>query len=42
VLSLHALGEPPYLAERARAMRSTGAEVVKIAIEARRLGDMIP
>ena len=43
VLSLHAFGEPPCdLAERARAMRSTGAEVVKIAIEARRLGDMIP
>jgi 3-dehydroquinate dehydratase/shikimate dehydrogenase len=43
VLSLHAFGEPPCdLEERARAMRSTGAEVVKIAIEAKRLSDMLP
>jgi 3-dehydroquinate dehydratase/shikimate dehydrogenase len=43
VLSLHAFGEPPAdLSDRARAMRSTGAEVVKIAIEARRLQDMFP
>lgn len=43
VLSLHAFGEPPAdLAERARAMRSTGVEVVKIAIEAQRLGDLLP
>ena len=36
VLSLHAFGEPPSdLLERARAMRSTGAEIVKIAIEAK-------
>jgi 3-dehydroquinate dehydratase/shikimate dehydrogenase len=40
VLSMHAFGEPPSdLVERARAMRSTGAEVIKIAIEARRLTD---
>lgn len=43
VLSLHAFGEPPSdLLDRARAMRSTGAEIVKIAIEARRLTDMLP
>jgi 3-dehydroquinate dehydratase/shikimate dehydrogenase len=43
VLSLHAFGDPPSdLIERARAMRSTGVEVVKIAIEAQRLGDMLP
>ena len=43
VLSLHAFGEPPCdLVERARAMRSTGAEIVKIAIEAQRSGDTMP
>jgi 3-dehydroquinate dehydratase type I len=43
VLSLHAFGEPPSdLEDRARAMRSTGAEVVKIVIEAHRLDDMLP
>ena len=43
VLSFHAFGEPPTdLLERARAMRSTGAEIVKIAIEAQRLGDVLP
>lgn len=43
VLSLHAFGEVPAdLAERAAAMRRTGAEVVKIALEARRLSDMRP
>ena len=43
VLSLHAFGEPPSdLLERARAMRSTGAEIVKIAIEAQCLGDVLP
>jgi 3-dehydroquinate dehydratase / shikimate dehydrogenase len=43
VLSLHAFGEPPSdLLERARAMRSTGAEIVKIAIDAQRLGDVLP
>jgi 3-dehydroquinate dehydratase/shikimate dehydrogenase len=43
VLSLHAFGEPPAdIIERARAMRSTGVEVVKIAIEGQRLGDMLP
>jgi 3-dehydroquinate dehydratase / shikimate dehydrogenase len=43
VLSLHAFGEPPTdLHERARAMRSTGAEIVKIAIDARRLCDTLP
>jgi 3-dehydroquinate dehydratase/shikimate dehydrogenase len=42
VLSLHAFGEPPAdLADRARAMRSTGVEVVKIAIEAERLSDVL-
>jgi 3-dehydroquinate dehydratase/shikimate dehydrogenase len=42
VLSMHAFGEPPVdLAERARAMRSTGAEIVKIAIEAERLTDVL-
>jgi 3-dehydroquinate dehydratase/shikimate dehydrogenase len=43
VLSLHAFGAPPAdLLERARGMRSTGAEVVKIAIEAGRLSDVLP
>ena len=43
VLSLHVFGEPPSdLLERARAMRSTGAEIVKIAIEAGRVSDMLP
>jgi 3-dehydroquinate dehydratase/shikimate dehydrogenase len=43
VLSLHAFGAPPAdLLERALAMRSTGVEVVKIAIEAGRLGDVLP
>jgi len=43
VLSLHAFGEPPGdVEDRARAMRATGAEIVKIAIEAKRLGDMLP
>jgi len=43
VLSLHTYGIPPSdLGERARAMRSTGAEVVKIAIEAGRVSDMLP
>src|SRR6476660_2644244 len=38
VLSHHAFGQPPAdLRELARAMRSTGAEIVKIAIEAERL-----
>src|SRR5206468_11179539 len=43
VLSLHAVGDPPAdLVQRASAMRATGAEVVKIAIEAQRLTDMLP
>src|SRR4026209_2547201 len=43
VLSLHAFGEPPSdLLERARAMRSTGAEIVKIAIDAQCLGEVLP
>lgn len=43
VLSLHAFGEPPAdLVDRARAMRSTGAEIVKIAVEAQRLADVLP
>jgi 3-dehydroquinate dehydratase/shikimate dehydrogenase len=42
VLSSHIFGEPPSdLLERARAMRSTGAEIVKIAIEAARVSDML-
>ena len=43
VLSMHVAGDVPAdLADRAREMRATGAEVVKIAIEARRLSDMVP
>ena len=43
VLSAHYFGDvPPDLAERAAAMHSAGAEVVKIAIEARTLGDVLP
>jgi 3-dehydroquinate dehydratase/shikimate dehydrogenase len=43
VLSLHAFGDiPADLANRARDMRATGAEIVKIAIDARRLSDMVP
>jgi len=42
VISMHLFGEPPAdLVDRARAMRSTGAEIVKIAIEARRLTDVL-
>jgi shikimate dehydrogenase/3-dehydroquinate dehydratase type I len=40
VLSMHAFDEiPPDLADRAVAMRSTGAEVIKIAVAATRLSD---
>lgn len=43
VLSTHIFGEvPDDLSERASAMRSTGAEVIKIAIEARGLSDVLP
>lgn len=43
VLSLHAFGDlPADLGNRARDMRAAGAEIVKIAIEAERLSDMIP
>jgi 3-dehydroquinate dehydratase/shikimate dehydrogenase len=43
IVSSHTFGEAPAdLASRALAMRSTGAEIVKIAIEARRLTDMLP
>jgi 3-dehydroquinate dehydratase/shikimate dehydrogenase len=43
VLSVHAFGTPvPDLVQRAIAMRATGAEIVKIAIEAKRLADMLP
>jgi 3-dehydroquinate dehydratase/shikimate dehydrogenase len=43
VLSMHVFGSPPDdLHERAVAMRSTGAEILKIAVEARRLSDMLP
>jgi 3-dehydroquinate dehydratase/shikimate dehydrogenase len=42
VLSMHAFDAvPPDLPERARAMRSTGAEVVKIAVAAERLADTV-
>ncbi|MEO8075497.1 MAG: type I 3-dehydroquinate dehydratase [Acidobacteriota bacterium] len=40
VLSMHEFGDVPAdLGERARAMRATGAEVIKLAITARRLTD---
>ncbi len=43
VLSMHAFGAVPGdLAARFKAMRSTGAEIVKLAIEAGRLTDMLP
>jgi 3-dehydroquinate dehydratase/shikimate dehydrogenase len=43
VLSLHAFDERPQdLVQRALAMRTTGAEVVKIAVAAERLSDMLP
>jgi 3-dehydroquinate dehydratase/shikimate dehydrogenase len=43
VLSLHAFDEQPSdLLDRGRAMRSTGAEIVKIAIQAKCLGDVLP
>lgn len=43
VVSMHAYGAPPAdLHERAAAMRASGAEIVKIAIEAQRLSDTLP
>ena len=43
VLSMHAFGEfPTDLDSRFSAMRSTGAEVVKIAVNATRVSDMLP
>ena len=43
VLSMHAFGAlPSDLEQRAAAMRSTGAEVIKIAVETRRLADLLP
>ncbi len=43
VLSMHTFGPAPGdLKDRARAMRSTGAEIIKIAFEAQRLSDMQP
>ncbi len=43
VLSMHAFGQlPADLHQRAAAMRSTGAEVIKIAVEAQRLSDLLP
>jgi 3-dehydroquinate dehydratase/shikimate dehydrogenase len=43
VLSTHLYGDiPESLCERAVAMRSTGAEVIKIAVDARALTDMLP
>lgn len=43
VVSMHEFGPPPAdLADRFRAMRATGAEVVKIAVNAERLSDTLP
>jgi 3-dehydroquinate dehydratase / shikimate dehydrogenase len=43
VLSMHDFsGVPDDLTQRARAMRSTGAEVIKVAVKANRLSDCIP
>ncbi len=43
VLSQHAFGTVPGdLASRYDAMRSTGAEIVKIAVEAKRVSEMLP
>ena len=43
VLSTHDFtGVPDDLTQRARAMRSTGAEVIKLAVRANRLSDCIP
>ncbi len=43
IVSIHAFGDPlADLVERGIAMRSTGAEIVKIAIDAQRLTDMLP
>jgi 3-dehydroquinate dehydratase/shikimate dehydrogenase len=43
VLSAHFFGDMPTdLRQRAAAMRSTGAEIIKIAVDARRLGDVLP
>src|SRR5687767_908492 len=42
VLSAHLFGDPPRdLNERAAAMRSTGAEVIKIAIDAKGVSDVL-
>ena len=42
VLSAHFFGDPPRdLRERAAAMRSTGAEVIKLAIHAQQLSDLL-
>lgn len=43
VLSMHDFeGVPKDLAEQYRAMRATGAEVVKVAVHAERLSDLLP
>ena len=43
VLSMHDFnGVPSDLASRCRAMRATGAEVVKLAVRAHALGDLLP
>ena len=43
VLSMHDFkGVPDDLTQRARAMRSTGAEVIKLAVHANRLSDCLP
>jgi len=43
IVSMHLFGTPPPdVAQRARTLRSNGVEVVKVAIEAERLTDMLP
>ncbi|MDE3156124.1 MAG: type I 3-dehydroquinate dehydratase, partial [Acidobacteriota bacterium] len=43
VLSQHDFdGVPPDLCDRVRAMRASGAQVVKMAVQAQRLADMLP
>lgn len=43
VLSMHDFsGVPPDLTDRVRAMRATGAQVVKVAVQAHRLADCLP
>ncbi len=43
VVSMHLFGTPPAdLSDRTRSLRSSGVEVVKVAIEAEQLTDMLP